>query len=540
MRLPIRSILPSRKLLLLMACLLPAWLYLYLSFATGLFHLGYDGAEYLLDSQRVYLEWFRNSIPSFLETLYISRYYKGVLHPVLAVPLFFLTGGNPRAVVLLYSIVMCSLLAWAVLRILRLFIPDFRAVLSCLVIMTLPWVLRVGPRFHSDLPATALFMCGVATLWESALVGWKRPLWPAAIWFALSVCVRPAEGGLLLTLLLIGMYLAKVRSRRIVAVYVLAGLAAAIWFVPVVGKTLDWIWACTHSPRAAHDNAVPGAHSFVHYVSQLWAVYGGYIIIPVVVPIPFLARNLKPLRKWFISVFLLMLVHPLIGFMSDNRDTRFYKTPGTMLWLTLLLALSSSQKKHWKQASAALLLLVTGLNLGIAFSDLLPKLPLTRLRSLAWPPVQYDELWVGYDQDLSAELMPLLYEKVDSAHAASVLVAHNAAIVMFELQLRANELRLPWKFDFGVADAGDLKNSLLPYSHILLGPVSDREDRVPDPFGSPRLMELYHDWRVGRTLESGFQQTGFIQLWPDHWGFAMFQRADLRPGPPTKFPAWGD
>ena len=522
----------------LIACLLPAWLYLFLSFRTGRFHMGYDGSEYLMDSQRLYLEWFHGPISGFLRTLYVSRYYKGVLHPVLAVPFFFLTGGNPRAVILLYAMATTALLAWALLRILRLFIPDIRALLACLVIMTLPWILRVGPRFHADLPAAALFMCGVATLWESVFAKRRPSVWPAAIWFGLSLCMRPAEGGLLLSLLILGMFCAKIGNRKIVGVWAIAGLATAVWYLPVLRSTLDWIWACTHSARAAQDNAVPGAHSILHYLSQLWAAYGGLVLVAVLIPLPFLARELGTIRKWVLSIALVILVHPLLGFLSDNRDTRFYKTSAVLLWLTVLLALCTTQKTRWKRVGIGLLMAVTVLNLVIGFSDLLPTPSLTKLRSSTWPQVQYDEVWVGYDQDLSAELLPLLFEKVRPEHAARVLLAHNAAIVMIELQIRANELGLPWKFDYNVANAGDLKTSLLPFTHVLLGPVSDREDRMPDPFGNPRVLDFYRAWKTGRTPEAGLQQTGFIQLWPDRWGFAIFERIDLRQGPPTQFPAW--
>ena len=159
-----------------------------------------DEAFYFTVTQEMYMNFGLDDLSKAFTELYLHKHWKPILHPVLGVPFLFLSNGDVRLAVSLYTAFFYILLLTFCYLYLSRYLEKTAAVVGTNLIAFIPWIFGITTNFTSE----SAFLTTVVAFFYFAhdLEDFKpiKKVLYAALSLCLMVCLRPIEAGLIFTI----------------------------------------------------------------------------------------------------------------------------------------------------------------------------------------------------------------------------------------------------------------------------------------------------------------------------------------------------
>lgn len=123
-----------------------------------------DEAEYMWVGLTIYHRFLSSGFFAGLNALYTFRSWKPILHPILSVPAFFISGGHVMPAQVITMMILYALFCTALYALSRVYLGKIDSVLSTATLACIPWMTARGYFFNSELPFAVSFVGAWAAL----------------------------------------------------------------------------------------------------------------------------------------------------------------------------------------------------------------------------------------------------------------------------------------------------------------------------------------------------------------------------------------
>ncbi len=152
-----------------------------------------DDAGYLRLPLSIYRKFITDGFLSGAKAVYALRDWKPILHPILALPAYFLTRGRVLPAQAMTMVGLYILFVSGAYALARAYLGKLDSVLAASLLAVIPWVSLRGHFLNSELPFVVFMLGSCAALLHSDYLSRKWPSVIAAVSLGLAICSRPIE-----------------------------------------------------------------------------------------------------------------------------------------------------------------------------------------------------------------------------------------------------------------------------------------------------------------------------------------------------------
>lgn len=387
-----------------------------------------DEAAYFDLTQKLYLNFKNSSTTAAVKNLYLERYWKPILHPVLGVGFLGLSGGDSRLAISFYGAAMYLVLLLGLFFYFKKHVSAISAAIGASTVSLLPWVFGMSTTFNSEIGFSAvaiwLFYFAEEFLDFSDI---KKSITASVLLFLLFI-LRPVEAALMSAVWLLYLIARHLKNKNIgvvdllivvlwvslfavvtvfpffilkkhwstaqmwvfsgLALFVLLTSAAAvvfgrahkgfqifvssffflsvIWYIPGSYQLFDWIYITNfdYLAKATGNRLGRPAIEFALFYFRKWGWLPVALLAVYVIENRTEIFSKKAKTVWFL-LSAVVLFPSLGGVFSYNGDVRYYYAGWLVFTAAILCEFLKSEGKLKTPKRVALLFLVGLFSLGL-------------------------------------------------------------------------------------------------------------------------------------------------------------------------------